>query len=146
MRKIAENRILSTWFGLQTEEAVVLKALAYAPAAIWAALLLFVGGRSDVPTVDTPLPLDKAAHFLLYGVLGVLVAFGWLRAGRRPPLTVPLLLALAVGVTDELNQRRVEGRSPELADVIADVAGIMAGCWTTLRLVKDSRNADQHIV
>jgi hypothetical protein len=40
-----------------------LRLKAYAPAGLWGAFLLFLGGRSDVPAVDTDLPLDKAAHF-----------------------------------------------------------------------------------
>ena len=83
----------------------VSRFLAYAPATVWAALLLFLGGRSDVPTADTPLPLDKAAHFLLYGLLGVLATWGWQQAGRRPHLLLPLILAVAVGAADELHQR-----------------------------------------
>ena len=105
-----------------------------------------MGGRSDVPTVDTPLPLDKAAHFLLYGLLGVLVARGWLRAEKRPSLLIPLLFAVLVGTADEMNQRSVEGRSSEVADWIADVAGIITGCFGALRLAKETRNADQHSI
>lgn len=109
-------------------------------------ILLFVCGRSDVPTVDTPLPLDKAAHFLLYGLLGVLTARGWLRAGRRPALAIPLVFAVLVGTADELNQRSIENRSSEVADWIADVAGIMTGCYAVLRFAKDNRDANQHSV
>ncbi len=42
------------------------------PAALWAALLLDIGGRSNVLTVETSLPVDKVAHFFMYGVLGAL--------------------------------------------------------------------------
>jgi VanZ family protein len=124
------------------KEAVVRRVLAYAPAVLWAALLLFVGGRSDVPTVDTPLPLDKAAHFLLYGVLGVLTTIGWLRAREFPRLVVALALAAAIGACDELNQRSVEGRSADVVDWFADTAGIMTGCWIVMRRSKEARNAD----
>lgn len=129
-------------------EAVVLRVLAYLPAVIWAALLLFLGGRSDVPTVETPLPLDKAAHFLLYGLLGLLVTMGWQRAGRRPALWLPLLLAIGVGAVDELNQRHVSERSAEVLDWLADAAGVLAGCWLMRTRFQDSgihrKHADQH--
>jgi VanZ family protein len=142
VRKIAENRILGTLVTPQAPEAIVLRILAYAPAMVWAALLLFVGGRSDVPTVETPLPLDKAAHFLLYGFLGALVARGWQWSQRWPSIVWPLLLAGGVGAADELHQRSVAGRSSEIADWIADAAGILTGCGVVLKLVKDSMNAD----
>lgn len=109
---------------------------------VWAALLLILGGRSDVPTVDTPLPLDKAAHFLLYGLLGVLATRGWQQARRSPRLLWPIVLAVAVGAADELNQRRIEGRSSDVVDWFADTAGVLAGCWLVLRTSKEIRNAD----
>jgi VanZ family protein len=123
-------------------EAVVSRYLAYAPAVVWAALLLLLGGRSDVPTVDTPLPLDKAAHFLFYGLLGVLVTLGWQQARRWPSLALPIVLAITVGAADELNQRRVPGRSSDIVDWFADTAGIVTACWVVLRLSRNSRNAD----
>jgi VanZ family protein len=124
------------------EAVVVSRVLAYAPAAVWAALLLLLGGQSDVPTVDTPLPLDKAAHFLLYGLLGVLATLGWRRARAWPHLALPILCAIAVGAADELHQRTVSGRSPDIVDWVADTAGIFTGCWFVLRKSKEISNAD----
>ncbi|HEY0673951.1 MAG TPA: VanZ family protein [Longimicrobiales bacterium] len=105
-------------------------------------MLLLIGGRSDVPTVDTTLPLDKAAHFLFYGLLGVLAVLGWRKAGKWPVIFLPVALAVLVGAADELNQRRVSGRSSELLDWIADTAGIMTGSWVVMRLSKETMNAD----
>ena len=101
-----------------------------------------LGGRSDVPTVDTPLPLDKAAHFLFYGLLGVLATVGWQQARRWPALALPIVLAISVGAADELNQRRVPGRSSDVVDWMADTAGILTGCWAVLRVSRKFKNAD----
>ena len=101
-----------------------------------------MGGRSDVPTVETTLPLDKAAHFLFYGFLGVLASFGWTRAGRWPPLFVPIALALLVGAADEVHQRSVPGRSSDVFDWFADTAGILTGCWVVMKMSKETLNAD----
>ena len=95
----------------------------YAPAIIWGAFLLFLGGRSDVPAVDTDLPLDKAAHFVLYGILGGLTAAGWLRTGRRPTWPWLLVCFALVGALDELNQSRVPTRSSDYKDWLADAVG-----------------------
>jgi VanZ family protein len=97
--------------------------IAYAPALVWAAFLLFLGGRSDVPSFDTPLPIDKAAHFGLYGLLGALAALGWVRV-RRPAWFWPVAFALLVGAVDEIHQRAVPNRSSDALDWVADAAGI----------------------
>jgi VanZ family protein len=101
-----------------------------------------LGGRSDVPSVDTPLPLDKAAHFVLYGLLGVLSTLCWKKAGRWPHLLLPIVLALAVGVADEVNQRTVAGRSSDVFDWIADAAGVATGCWLVLKMSRKTTNAN----
>ena len=101
-----------------------------------------MGGRSDVPTVETTLPLDKAAHFLFYGFLGILACVGWKRAGRWPPLLVPIALALLVGAVDEVHQSTVPGRSPDVYDWFADTAGILIASWVVLKMSKETVNAD----
>ncbi|HEX7050989.1 MAG TPA: VanZ family protein [Longimicrobiales bacterium] len=99
---------------------------AYLPAFVWAALLLLVGSVPDLhgPAID--FPLDKVAHFFMYGVLGALAALGWRRAGRRPAWPWVLLGALLIGAADELHQRGVSGRSADVLDWVADLAGIVS--------------------
>ncbi|HEX6559782.1 MAG TPA: VanZ family protein, partial [Longimicrobiales bacterium] len=84
------------------------------PAVVWAAVVLFVGGRSNVPTVESPLPLDKIAHFFMYGLLGGLATWGWLKAQRPRRLIIVLVLAMAVGVADEIHQRSVPNRTSDI--------------------------------
>ena len=99
--------------------------VAYLPAVLWAAVVLFIGGKSSLRTPDSPLPLDKVAHFVLYGVLGALTAWGWLRAGRRPGRVWPIVVVLALAAADEWRQSLVPARVPETADWMADVAGAL---------------------
>lgn len=119
------------------------RVLAYLPALTWAALLLFIGGRSNLPAVRTDLPVDKAAHFVLYGTLGGLATLGWRRARQRPRLIIVLVAAALIGVADELHQRSVPHRSSEAADFVADSLGIAAASWLVLRLTKETAN---HVV
>ena len=114
------------------------RVLAYVPAAVWAVLLILIGGRSTVPRVESPLPLDKAAHFVMYGVLGVLAVKGWERAGRSPRLLLVLVLASLVGAGDEVHQSTVPGRSAEVADWIADTLGIVAAALLILRITREN--------
>ena len=100
---------------------------ALAPAVLWAALLLWLGG-AQVAAPSTDLPLDKAAHVVIYGVLGVLLGRGAARAGAgRVAMLLLLAAGLAVGAIDELHQASVAGRSSEPADFLADTVGLLLG-------------------
>jgi VanZ family protein len=84
-----------------------------------AGLIFFASSRETVaapPVVN----IDKAGHFLVYGLLATLLCrlgTGWRAAGWA------LLAASAYGVSDELHQLFVPGRSCSLADWIADTVG-----------------------
>ena len=105
-------------------------ARAFWPPLLWAVLLLGIGSIPDVRAPASTLPLDKLAHLLLYGVLGVLLGRAWHRTGRRPALTVLLGLGLLTGALDEGNQARVPGRSADPADWLMDALGVTLGFAT----------------
>jgi VanZ family protein len=99
---------------------------AYVPAIVWAAWILYLGGRTFEPLPELPiLPSDKVAHLVLYGVLGLLTVLGWRWSGRRPAVWIPMVMALLIGAFDELRQRGMPARSAELADWIVDAAAIL---------------------
>jgi VanZ family protein len=96
-----------------------------------------------VPHPDTPFPADKVAHFGMYGILGVLAAFGWVRNGRAPAAFLVILLAIGVGVADELHQRTIPERSAEIADLIADIAGVCIGFAAVARYKSASQTGTE---
>ena len=83
--------------------------------------------------------MDKAAHFVMYGVLGFLATQGWRHAGRRPRLLWVLVLASLVGAVDEYRQRSVANRAMEAADWVADTIGIGAAAWLVLRQTGETK-------
>ena len=99
-------------------------AVAWGPAATWAAVLFFLSSR---PSVGVPLPngLDKLAHLVAYLVLGLLLARAVSRLGL-PPLSA-IAIGWVYGFLDELHQSFVPGRHAEVGDWIADALGVVLG-------------------
>ncbi len=65
-------------------------------------------------------------HFSLYAVLGVLASRSARRLEFQPWMALMgLLVVFAAG--DELHQRWIAGRSADVADWVADAAGVILG-------------------
>ncbi len=95
--------------------------------------------RLELPAALRPIHGDKAIHALEYAILGYLCAQAALRSWPdRAPLRATLvgaLVALAFGLSDELHQAFVPGRSADAWDLLADGVGAMIGA-----LVRHARN------
>jgi VanZ family protein len=99
------------------------------PVLLWAAAI-FVS--SSIPGVRLPetrlLRLDTLLHFLVYFCLAWLINRS-LRGQRRFPLLArrhlpaTILLTVVYGMTDEVHQLFVPGRSAAWSDLAADAAG-----------------------
>jgi len=100
-------------------------------AALWAALLLFVGSRPGASLPGGPLlglpGADKLLHAVGYGVLGALAARASSPRAAGRALLLGALIGLAWGMLDEWVQGRVPGRTRSWADLLADTAGAACG-------------------
>lgn len=110
------------------------RARAFVPMLVWTATVLWIGSRPGIELPATDLAVDKLGHFGMYGILGLTLAWGWLQNGRRPGAALLVLVGILVGVLDELVQISVPGRSAEIADVVADAAGVVTGFMAGARL------------
>lgn len=101
----------------------------WGPVAAYMALIFGLSSQADV---DLPAGLsDKAAHVLAYAGLGLLAlralagglgtTVGWRAAAGA------VLITVAYGVSDELHQRAVPGRTAEVFDLYADALGGLVG-------------------
>ncbi len=112
---------------------------AWLPPVLWAALI-FAASSGDLRAPGPSIPhIDKVAHFIEYGVLGLLLCRALLsgRRARSPVAAAALATALGLlyGASDEFHQSRVPGRTPDVADLAADLAGAAAGSalWAARR-------------
>ncbi len=102
----------------------------WGPVLAVMAVIFTASGISD-PGAPPGGMSDKTAHFLAYAALGGALMRA-LAGGRAAAMTVrrlllATLLATLYGVTDELHQHFVPGRTPDLLDVAADAGGAIAG-------------------
>jgi VanZ family protein len=99
---------------------------AWLPAVAWAAVIYWFSSLSTLPVPQLD-GLDKVEHFTAYGLLAYLSARGC-AASRLPPAW-GLVLACLYGVSDELHQAFVPGRSADVFDWMADAAGAAAALY-----------------
>jgi VanZ family protein len=111
---------------------------AWSLAGAWA-LVIFalssVPGRK-LPAVHIFANSDKVAHLFIYAVLGLLCFAASRRTWNTRTAWLVLaasLLGLAYGITDELHQLYVPGRSADPLDVVADGIGALLGSLAAAR-------------
>lgn len=92
---------------------------------LYMAFIFWLSSMSRPPLPAGFLSADKLAHLLLYAGLGGLAGIAVAgETGRRPSL-LSVLLVTAYGMTDEFHQSFVPGRSADIRDVGADMAGAL---------------------
>ena len=98
----------------------------WGPAWAMMVLIFALSSLSELP--DSPVAMDDSVpHAVEYGVLAALLLRG-LAGAQRSGVTartagLAVLLASVYGVTDEVHQRFVDGRTAEVADLVADAVG-----------------------
>jgi len=100
------------------------------PILAYAGLIFLLSSRSSLPAPKFP-GFDKLAHFIEYGILGVLTIralMGYGVTGRRA-LFYAIGLSVLYGATDEIHQAFTPNREPSLMDLLADLLGGAAGAW-----------------
>jgi len=80
---------------------------------------------------------DKAGHFILFGILSLLVNLTFLRSrprsNPRPLIFGVTALLLAVIATEEWSQRFFPQRTSDWLDLCSSLAGVALGAWFAFR-------------
>lgn len=107
---------------------MLLRRLSLLLALAWMALLFYL---SNQPSLETPTLFsgqDKVLHAAVYALLGVLLlaaqprqaqGYSWQQVG------ISVLIASLYGLSDEIHQYFIPGRSSEVLDWVADSAGAL---------------------
>ena len=81
---------------------------------------------------------DKAGHFVLYGILTLLIDLTLfrslpIRSPRLVAVSSGLILALIIGV-EEFSQQYFSNRTFDLVDLLASYLGVIFFSWVALRI------------
>jgi VanZ family protein len=99
---------------------------------VWLILAVTIAVLYLLPEAAPPgqANLDKLAHFLAFGGLGSVARL----ADKRPRLNVPIAISAVLAVILEWIQSFVPGRETTLADVAANMVGLVLGIAAALAL------------
>jgi VanZ family protein len=98
--------------------------LRWTPAVLFVLTVLYLSTQ-NVPRMRGN--ADKLVHFLVYGIMSVLMFWPLSRNGHRYPYVLSVLVALMIGVFDETIQYYNPARVASLQDLLADGLGSWAG-------------------
>jgi VanZ family protein len=101
-------------------------------AAFLMAVTLFVEAETVATVPMFPMPFDKVAHFVYYGMMAVLLSHGM---GLRW-LIVPLILVPVIGAADEWHQSFIVGRDASVWDWMADGIGTVVATYAYWKFLK----------
>jgi VanZ family protein len=97
------------------------------PALVWIAIIFWLSSIHSLPNLHIPMS-DKIAHVCFYGVLCGLSYRAFFLQDKLPnlrqcALLAALLFTILYGITDEIHQLFVWGRTSDILDVTADTVG-----------------------
>lgn len=103
----------------------------WSPTVVWM-LAIFIGTSIPGASSSREGGKDKIQHFLVYGILAVLMYRSWRlsQTSHRPRLGLAAITMLTTGgwaLLDELHQIPIPGRTCNILDLAADAAGLVVG-------------------
>ena len=116
----------------------------WVPLLAWFLVIYNVSSTpaSDLPAISIPQG-DKLFHLVQYFVLGILLirAFDYsnFNVSLAKIVFLAIIIAICIGVLDELHQRFVPGRSCDIFDFLVDCVGSFAGIFLYIADSKDRR-------
>ncbi len=110
------------------------RAIRWLVVACWMGVLFYL---SSLTGTSLPGRFASLAHFSAYAVLGLLAWIALENAEREPRvIAFAIMIASAYGITDEIHQAFVPGRTPDVADWGFDTLGALTGAVLIAWLAK----------
>ena len=98
------------------------------PAIIYAALIFILSASPSIAPPPGFFLEDKIYHFIEYGIFSFLLFLAFYHSRseflKKHFIVVSCIVGIAYGLSDEIHQSFVPGRSCEFLDFVADCLGI----------------------
>lgn len=107
---------------------VMYRAIYFLPWLILSLAIIYFSNQETVEFLNDPFYMeDKILHFTAYFIYGLTIQFALINStnynSKKYYITIVLIGAL-FGLTDEIHQYFIPGRSSDILDWIADLLGI----------------------
>jgi len=105
----------------------------FIPSIIWALIILYLssGPGIQLPKSTIDLSIDKIGHFIFYGILAFLIAYGYYKNNstiHKNGLFKALIISGFYGICLEIMQYSFfPNRYFEVLDIIANISGSLFG-------------------
>ncbi|MFH2019191.1 MAG: VanZ family protein [bacterium] len=106
----------------------MLTILSWFPLLLWSAFIFFLSSIPSLKVTENwllQIILNDGGHFSFYGVLAVFAFFAFFRSHLSKPYKYSLLYAILFGISDELHQHFVPGRTMDIRDLALDTLGAL---------------------
>lgn len=111
----------------------------FAPALLWMAVIFALSSQSSLPPPPgiSSLIASILGHLVAYFTLACLLAFALAPDWRltRSRMVAVVVICVLYGISDEIHQSFVEGRTASLFDVGVDAVGAVAGVYVAAFLL-----------
>ena len=101
----------------------------WVPTVLWMGVIFFLSSLTESVTPGRDILPDKVCHAGEYFILAFLILFALQRTTRLSFFAgfwITLAWCTAYGVSDEFHQLYVPTRNCDIADLVADVCGVVA--------------------
>jgi VanZ family protein len=118
------------------------------PAIAWAAVIFGISSLPGSVLPESPIPqIDKVFHAGIFFIFCLLLNYALRNQSHFPivstyHLVISLVIVIAYGISDELHQTVVPGRTPDFYDALADSLG---GLACTLYLLLRTNRAGREV-
>ena len=109
---------------------VIYRMIYFIPWVLFSLTIIYFSNQENIDFLDDTFYLsDKILHFIAYFCYGLTIQFALINSNNynhKKFIITVIIIGSLFGVSDEIHQYFIEGRSSEILDWLADTLGIVS--------------------